>query len=130
MCHTTDRIPISLVCMKIRGNLDTLDFKRVVKMILQQWYKEQFDRQRDIQLAKHGGTLPKVLKIIFPENYTDWIHKVYNPWAYTDLPDGGFLQNNPLLFPIQNKPPIRYMPLSPELAKWKETLKKNEVLKF
>lgn len=121
MAHTSDKIPIRLVRMRIRGNYDVHDFKRVVKMILQQWYMERFDRERAILMAKHGGKLPKVLQIVYPETYPDWIMRVYNPWQHTCMPDGGFLQNNPLLFPIQNRPPVVYMPLT-TLAKWKKYL--------
>lgn len=109
---------IRLVKMVARGGWDIRDFIRVVKMIAQQWRMENFDMAKADCLAVNGGTLPRVLKMIFPDKYPDFIQNLYNPWDYTDWPDGGFLHNNPLMYPIQNRPVPKVTHLT-TLSKWK-----------
>lgn len=100
---------VNLVKMNIRSGLDLNDFTRVVRMIAQQWHMASFDNSKAHWTAVNNGKLPKILQIIFPDYYPEWIRKIYDPWVYTDYPNGGFLHNNPLLYPIQNKPgPLSY----------------------
>lgn len=93
--------PIRLVHMRLSDYWDFIDFKRVTRMILKQWLMEAFNEDWKKLADLNDGIVPDIMQDLYPEGYPMWFERVYNPWLYFDYPDGGFLENNPLLFPIQ-----------------------------
>ena len=91
-----------LIYMLLRNLADVLDFQRVFLMLVQQWFRKSFDEEKEYLKSINLGILPSLPSYCGPPGgYPLWIEKLYQPWHYLDYPDGGFLQNNPLLYPIQ-----------------------------
>lgn len=91
-----------LIHMLLRNFEDVIDFQRVFHMLVQQWFQKSFDDEKDYLKSINLGVLPSLPTYCGPPGrYPLWIEKLYHPWYYLDYPDGGFLHNNPLLYPIQ-----------------------------
>lgn len=93
---------VPLVNYTVRNVWDLIDFMRIVKMIMQQWYRTAFDEEKDYLKSINLGVLPNIPPYNIPDGqYPYWVERLYNPWIYLDFPDGGILHNNPIMYPIQ-----------------------------
>lgn len=92
---------VQIADMRVRCRDEHMDLRRVIRMLLQQWLKAQFDKEWEYLAQINGGFVPKLMYDIYPTYYPTWFERIYNPWIYIDYEDGGFLENNPLMFPIQ-----------------------------